>query len=96
MVETVTLRTTKIEKELMIAERLLDGMKTHFDLKRVPPCPLKGTDFDRLVHAACAAVRSARDILRNDMGHKQPTMRLCTVEHGSRIYTELCNDTNMP
>jgi hypothetical protein len=74
MPETITLRTSQIERALMIAERYLDGMKTHFDLKRKPECLLKGTDFDILVHKACAEIRSARDILRNDMGHKQPTL----------------------
>jgi hypothetical protein len=67
------LRVAKIERALMLAELHLDGLKTHTTIKK-EKCAIYNTPYDHKVRIALSAVRSARDILRNDIGHKQRTI----------------------
>jgi len=64
------LRVAKIETALMLAELELDGLKTHTTMLK-ERCLLYNTPYDRKVRRALSAVRSARDILRHDVGTKQ-------------------------
>lgn len=67
------MRTAKIEHQLMLAELHLDGIKTHITIRK-DKCPLYNTAYDHKVRIALSAVRSARDIFRNDTGYKQRTI----------------------
>ena len=64
------MRLFHIEKQLMIAELELDGLKTHTTMVK-ERCPLYNTPVDKKIRRALSAIRSARDVLRNDMGSKQ-------------------------
>jgi len=67
------MRVAKIERALMIAELELDGLKTHTTMKK-EKCRIYNTVFDKKIRRALSAVRSARDILRFDVGEKQMTI----------------------
>ena len=67
------MRLFHIERMLMIAELELDGLKTHTTMVK-EKCPLYNTPVDMKVRKALSAIRSARDVLRNDMGSKQRTI----------------------
>ena len=54
----------------MIAELQLDGLKTHTTMRK-EKCPLYNTPYDKKIRFALSAIRSARDILRNDNNGKQ-------------------------
>jgi len=67
------MRLFHIEKQIMIIELELDGIKTHITMRK-EKCPLYNTPFDLKVRRALSACRSARDVLRNDMKSKQWTI----------------------
>lgn len=76
------MRFEAIDKGHRITEIQLDGICTHIETAK--NCPLKGTVFHLKLNEARQAIRSSRDIFRNDMGMKQPTLttRGGTNRHG--------------
>jgi len=69
----LALRLFFIEKQLMIAELHLDGLKTHTTMRK-EKCPLYNTNSDKKIRIALSAIRGARDVLRNDMKSRQWTI----------------------
>ena len=67
------MRFSEIERKLMIAELNLDGLKTHTTMRK-EKCVLYNTPYDKKIRLALSAVRSARDMLRNDSKQKQRTL----------------------
>jgi len=63
------MRYEKIELKLMEAELHLDGMNTHAAMKKCLP-----KEYRAKLQASLNAIRSARDILRNDSHSKQRTI----------------------
>lgn len=63
------LRTVKIEKHIMIAELILDGLYTHNNFKHCMN-PIHAKRIAR----ALSNIRSARDLFRHDTGTRQWTL----------------------
>ena len=66
-------RLLRAELSIMEAELHLDGMNTH--IRRMGKnCALDGTPFQKKIASSLGAVRSARELLRGEMGAKQRTI----------------------
>lgn len=75
-------RFEAVDRGHRINELELDSICTH--IENAEACPLKGTSFHKKCRDALNAIRSARDIFRNDHKAKQWTLttRGGTNRHG--------------